>query len=438
MAFESELAKWMASEYGLDLAVFGQSAVDEALAARCRSLGAQGLEAYVHHWRAEAKERDAFLDGLLVGETWFFREWPAFQMLGEWLVTQGRRFGAENPLRILTLPCASGEEAWSIAAIVQESGLKAGSVLIEAMDINLSALEFAERGRYPQRRLRSQPLARWAHVLHSRERDWLEVAPGLRGMVSFIEANAMDRPFLMARAPYHVIFCRNMLIYMGAEARAQVCSTLVSCLAPDGLLFLGHAEQLPPGLGLARTGADGAFAWQPRQTPTTPASPAPAPRPSSPIRKSISLIARPSRPSPSPSPSLSVRMPVAAPLTDAKASVPSPALNQARQLAPPAVDLEEVRRLADQGRYAEAFNRLDSAEARASLDPEVHSLAGILLGALERKPEAISRLRRALYLDPGHAESLAHLALLIEENGDLAGASRLRARLADPSRVAGA
>ena len=437
MTFESELAEWMAFEYGLDLAVFGQSAVDEALAARCRNIGAPGIEAYARCWRADARERDAFLDGLLVGETWFFREWPAFQMLGEWLITQGRRFGTENPLRILTLPCASGEEAWSIAAIAQESGLKAGTVLIEAMDINLSALEFAERGRYPQRRLRSQPLARWAHVLHSRERDWLEVAPGLRGMVSFIEANAMDRAYLMARAPYHVIFCRNMLIYMGSEARAQVCSTLISCLEPDGLLFLGHAEQLPSGLGMVRAGADGAFAWQRPQVPTTPASPALAPRPS-PIRNGSGLAAGRSRPVASPQPSLSARMPVVPPHKDAKASVPSPAVTQARQLSPPVIDLEEVRRLADQGRYAEAFDRLDSAEARASLNPEVHGLAGILLGALDRKPEAIGRLRRALYLDPGHAESLAHLALLIEENGDLAGASRLRARLADPSRVPGA
>ncbi len=106
-------------------------------------------------------------------------------------------------------------------------------------------------------------------------------------------------------------------------------------------------------------------------------------------------------------------------------------------MIPPAVDLEAVRQLADQGRYLEAFKRLDSPDARASLDPEVHSLAGVLLGALDRKAEAMSRLRRALYLAPGHAESLAHLALLIEESGDAAGAGRLRARLADPAGAAG-
>jgi len=440
MNFASELAEWMVSRYGLDLAVFGQGAVDEALGVRCRAIGLADQAAYVARWGEDSGEREAFLDELLVGETWFFREWPAFQMLGEWLASQSRRFGPHSPLRILALPCATGEEAWSIASIVQEGGLDASNVVIDAMDINHSALEFAGRGRYPQRRLRSQPLARWAHVLRPRDGEWMEVDESLRGMVRFIEANAMDRTFLLGRDPYHVIFCRNMLIYMGVEARSQVCKTLVACLDPDGLLFLGHAEQLPPGLGMVRTGADGTFAWRPQRETQ-------APKPAGAALQSLQGITagsggagRMSRAVPNSRPAVTVATPVVAPPPPVQ-QVNRPTLP--REPVPPerairsAIDLEAVRQLANQGRYLEAFRQLDSIDARTSLDPEVHCLAGILLGALDRKAEAISRLRRALYLDPAHAEGLAHLALLIEESGDAAGAVRLRARLADPARATG-
>jgi chemotaxis protein methyltransferase WspC len=97
-------------------------------------------------------------------------------------------------------------------------------------------------------------------------------------------------------------------------------------------------------------------------------------------------------------------------------------------------DLDALRRMANEGRYEAVLGKLDSPAANLSLDPEVHGLAGVVLGALGRKTQAMSRLRRALYLEPNHAESLAHLALLLEEQGDGAGAARLRARLAGGSK----
>ncbi len=435
LSFQAELAAWLASGYGLDLGVFGQGAMAEALGVRCRAIHLDTPETYAARWREDAGEREALLDELVVGETWFFREWSAFQMLGAWLAAQGTRFSAVSPLRVLALPCATGEEAWSIAAIAREAGLDSPAIVIEAMDINHSALQFAGRGRYSQRRLRSQPVSRWAHVLHPIEGDRLEVDASLRAMVRFIEANAMDRQYLLGRGPYHVIFCRNMLIYMSSEARSQVCDTLAACLAPDGLLFLGHAEQVPAGLGLIRTGMEGAFAWR------LPAAEVQVTRPAALLPR-----LRESRGRPAAVPSARTlrrraappvtRPTLAAPALPPPASRPELAGGQTRARLP-GVDLEEARQLANQGRYLEALQALDSTEARASLDPEVHGLAGVLLGALDRKGEAMTRLRRALYLDPAHAESLAHLALLIEESGDVAAASRLRARLTGQKGVTG-
>lgn len=414
---QDEIAPWLADRYGLDLAVFGAALLNEVIAARCRVNGLRDVEDYLILWRSDAQERAAFLDRFLVGETWFFREWEAYDLLGQWLVQHGPDFSSAVPLRLLTLPCATGEEAWSIAAIVRESGLDAARVCIEAMDVNSSALEQAERGLYPQRRLRGQSLERWAHFFHPAPGGLLRIDASLRAMVRFIAANAMDREFLLQRRPYHIIFCRNMMIYMSNPARSQVCATLAQCLAPDGLLFLGHAEQVPPEYGLVRQQSSGAFAWRRRaDTPEPPLAPTlPPARPD--------RVTRPRMVRPTPAVAANPRRPTVE-LPDIDRDSPRSAA------VPAAPNLAGIQRLADAGRYAEALQWLESPAAKQSLDPAVHGLAGVLLGALNRKPEAMHRLRRALYLDPAHAESLTHLALLLEESGDSVGAERLRKRLA--------
>ena len=422
--FQARLSEWLLARYGLELRVLGSGSLDDAVGVRCRELGLAVRGEYAARWAADAVEREALLDRLLVGETWFFREWPAFEALTAWVTPRAGEFTARTPLRVLTLPCATGEEAWSIAAVLHEAGLDARRVTIDAMDISPSAIQTAREGLYPQRKLRSQPLERWAGLLCPEAGSLMRVDPRLRGMVHFTEANAMNADFLLKRDPYHAIFCRNMLIYMSEAARRHICGTLARCLKPGGLLFLGHAEIPPTGLGLTRTPFDGAFAWTheaaaPRLTPpTAPAKsaiPAPAPRPVS--KPSLPLLGT-SRMEPP-------KLPNAMDARPARSMTDSP--------PPPATrgtDLAPLRELANQGRYDEALKLLNAAEASQSLDPDLHALAGVVLSAVGQAGEAEKRLRRALFLRPNHPECLAHLALLLEKNGDADGAARLRTRLA--------
>ncbi|GAB6047666.1 protein-glutamate O-methyltransferase CheR [Methyloparacoccus murrellii] len=421
-AFLAGLAAWVAERYGLDLAVLGPGSLEEALGARRRASGCDNPADYAERWRTDAAEREALLERLLVGETWFFREWAAFAYLATWVTRQARDFAPAHPLRVLTLPCSTGEEAWSIAAVLAEAGLDGARARIDAVDVNPAALAIAASGRYPPRRLRGQPVARWQHLLRPQADGQLRVDDQLRAMVEFSRGNAMDAGWYRDRDPYHVIFCRNLLIYMNGEARRRICERLGRCLRPGGLLFLGHAEQPPAGLGLARARANGAFAWCRQPGPSTPAretTPLPAP-----VHRSADV-----RPAPQPCPE--------APHHPAPGQANPPAPPHSGKAATP-LALERLRELADQGRYAEALSPLQTPAAIQSLDPEAHALAGILLGALNRRTEAVERLRQALFLDPAHAESLAHLALLLEQGGDPDGADRLRARLAAHAGGSGA
>jgi chemotaxis protein methyltransferase WspC len=259
----SEIRRWLEETYGLNLEVIGADALERNVSRRIRARNLKGIAEYVRCWRGDPEERDILLQEMLVGETWFFREPPAFEVLKQWLMARMPRWVSGPPLRILVLPCASGEEAWSVAAVVHALGIPKDQVEIEAMDVNASALARAREGLYPARKAKDRiPLA----PLGSCAGDMITVDPALRPMVRFERVNAMDRELFLSRGGYDVIFCRNLLIYMGASARLRVCETLSSCLSVGGLLFLGHAEQPPPDQGWQRLRVSGAFAWH-RSTP---------------------------------------------------------------------------------------------------------------------------------------------------------------------------
>lgn len=420
--FRRELSQWLEEQCGLDSSVFGERALEDVIQQRTMSRKTNDRADYARLWRADAAERQSLLDGLLVGETWFFREWSSFARFDEWVRARRNQFSQTTPLQVLSLPCATGEEAWSIAALLREAGFREGEALIEAIDISQPALEQARLGVYPARRLRMKNSQRWSHLLEPGENSLLRVADCLKGLVRFRQGNAMDRSFPGRNKNYHVIFCRNMLIYMSPQARSHVFRTLYDLLNPQGLLFLGHTESAPPDSGFRRSEGTGAFAWE-RDSDQPSSRPRPGYQPSPPPKKTLVRLASPVLP-------LSSEPLVPHnPAGEAPSPLPS---NQTPSLpvAPPLSDkLQQARQLANRGDYSEALSWLESPEGRSSLDVEVHCLAGILLSALKNGKEATVRLKRALYLKPDHTESLIHLALLLEQQGDTGNASRLRSRL---------
>jgi chemotaxis protein methyltransferase WspC len=467
------LRGWLEQRFGLDLAAFGASALAEAVQARVRATGSERTEDYLGRWRGDENERQALLEQFLVGETWFFREWAAFEFLGEQARALAGRFRAGNPLRILCLPCASGEEAWSIAITLHEAGLNAASASIDAVDLSHGAIREARRGVYEMRKLRGQPLARWADYLQAEGPERFRVADVLRDMVAFFQGNALDSKFLRSRGTYDMVFCRNMMIYMSNQARSRLCRLLAGLLAPGGLLFLGHAETLPADAGFSRHGGFGAFAWRrdseqagqesnavelrnpfpmghsvcisplPIAGSVEKASKAGWAEERSPtVMSKIDTPAQEDRRRSGLSPTYGhfmatchLRYPLAGEASgrDSKAdggTIPAgPAQPPSAPAAPPPSALETARTLADRGAYGESLELLEREQARRPLDPDLHALLGVLCDVLGRHDKAVTHFRRALYLDPTHPESLAHLALLLERRGNPVEAGRLRQRL---------
>ena len=191
-----------------------------------------------------SREWKALLESSLVPETWFFRNIEAFDALAEWVAGTWAPAHPGACLRVLSLPCATGEEAYSITMRLLEAGLAPGSFRIRAGDISEGSLAVARAAAYGRNSFRSgfdEP--RFGKYFVGRCGEVRRVSDEIRGLVDFQFMNLADPSAVLP--PSDVIFCRNALIYFAGETRRAVVERLGAALSNDGLLFLGPVE--PPG-----------------------------------------------------------------------------------------------------------------------------------------------------------------------------------------------
>jgi chemotaxis protein methyltransferase CheR len=183
---------------------------------------------------------------LTVGETYFFRHFAQFQAFLEVaLPDRIRTRSAAKKLALLSAACASGEEPYTLAMLVRESGLSSDwNVSIRGVDINPAILARAKRGRYSAWSLRETPPEMQTRWFTGSGRDF-ELNETIRNAVTFHEKNLTDNDGTLWREGfYDVVFCRNMLMYLTPQKAQAVVNRITTSLAPGGYLFLGHAETL--------------------------------------------------------------------------------------------------------------------------------------------------------------------------------------------------
>jgi chemotaxis protein methyltransferase WspC len=410
-ALETYVEDW-ARRRGLETSVLGTATLRAALRKRM-TLTACDEPAYRLLLERSAAESAELLDELLVGETWFFRDVPAFNLLREAAV----RFQATartGPFRVLSLACASGEEPWSIAMILAESGLSGEHARIHALDLSARAVAKARRGIYGPRSFRGQALGERERFFVAVENGHRQIVPELHRGVSFAIGNITDGSlWAEPGVRYDAIFCRNVMIYLTVSTRKRIIEQARHLLRSDALLFLGHADSpaTPPD-GFTRHRAAGSFAWVRRDAVEGPVSGFAADTPPAAVRAN-----RPPQRD-------------AAPATPPARPATSAATNDSPIHSSPPPALQTARELADAGRYDAAERVCRSRLDRDPLDTEALTLLGIVALAAGRDDDAFLHLRRVIYLDPAHAEALAHLSLLHQKQGrgDLARHCDARSR----------
>jgi len=378
------VADMLAERYGLDVKALGEAAVERAVRRRMALTGETDPCAYARRAVGSPAEIDALVDEIAVPETWFFRDGDPFDFLYRWAAER-----APGELRALSAGCATGQEAYSIAAALLAAGARPEQVRVLGVDFSREAVAKARHGCYEPRIPRPEipPLYR---RFFSVAGGTVAVAQELKKVVEFDRANLIAPGFL-AEQRFDVVFCRNVMIYLTPRGRAALLENLERVLADGGILFVGGAEsQVIPGERFVSAGIPGAFLR--RDRPAARAVDRPAGRPA-PAGIAASVIEWPR--------------------VDAE--------------APPATIAEAVR-LADAGRLEEAERICRLRISAGAPDPEAYFLLGLLAQERDRLEEAESLFRKALYLEPGHERALRQLALLAERRGDDNEARLLRRR----------
>jgi chemotaxis protein methyltransferase CheR len=220
----------------------------------------QTLAAYVLQLdKTDADELRALASEISVGETYFFRHTEQFQAYADALPELVARGGR---VHVLSAGCSSGEEPYTLAILAHER-VDPRTMAVEGIDMNVEALARARRGLYTRWALRATTAeheARWfAPVLRE-----LELARTIRDSVTFSEANLVDPRASWATRPWHVVFCRNVLMYLTEQHASSLVERFVNALVPGGYLFVGHAEMLRDygTLGLELCHTHGAFYYR--------------------------------------------------------------------------------------------------------------------------------------------------------------------------------
>ena len=387
---------------GLDL---NERTVGRALRERMAACGIGDTETYLQ--RMTPAELAALVELVVVPESWMFRDPDAFAAA---TVVVQRRLAArpDSVVRILSIPCAGGEEPYSMAMALSDAGVAPSSFRIEGVDLSTAALERAVAGRYTRNAFRGGDLG-FQQRHFSRIGAEYQISDALRAQVSFSQGNLLAIDSAAGAGRYDVIFCRNLLIYFDEPTAAAAIGVLRALLADDGVLFAGYAE-VPSFCrnGFASLRMAGAFALGKAQAAFAAAPLPAAARPRAPAAR---------KPAPrAAAPAGAKRLAKAAPQT--------PCSDAAADL------LAQARRQADRGDYRSAAA---ACHAKLAADPDSADAYFILgmVSECENQPQAAEDYwRRCVYLQPDHYEALCHLALLTEQAGDARQAATFRRRAA--------
>jgi chemotaxis protein methyltransferase CheR len=209
----------------------------------------EGFDSFRDYYRAVIADESgrrllALVDRITTGHTYFFRENAHFQYLKERVFPElARNAGGDGEIRIWCAGCATGEEAYSLA-ITAKDFLTLNPhyrVRILATDISVSALARAEAGRYPPERTGALPEDLRRRYLRRVEGGAYAVRDEAKELVTFRRLNLMRESFPFARQ-FHVVFCRNVMIYFDAKTRNRLIAAIHHHMLEGGYLFVGHSE----------------------------------------------------------------------------------------------------------------------------------------------------------------------------------------------------
>jgi len=415
----AEIKLLLKETIGLHAEAVGDSSIERAIRQRMNALGIADDNVYLSRLKSGMEELSELIEEVVVPETWFFRNVVPFEALAK-LLPDLLVNSQNNFLRILSVPCATGEEPYSIAMTLLECA-SAGSFdfVVDSIDVSKRAVSKAKRAVYGNYSFREgEGIEALKEKYFQKEKNGFHLRPDVKKYVKPVQGNVLTDNIAPTTAYYDVIFCRNLLIYFDRDTQARVLNKLGSLLKPTGILFLGHAETSQAVNDLfSRINIPKAFAFQKKEA-----------KPISTGREKATANIKALE-------AAYQQLKNATPVATAKKTASTGAKKKSR-----AVKNEQagdaaatgfhalITRLIELGRLTEAAAECERSLQENPESSEAYYLLGLISHLEGNGGAAESFLKKAMYLDPNHHGALGLSALLAENRGDADIAQTLRRR----------
>ena len=222
--------------------------IDRRLTERILATRSHTFQEYFAHLRSDAEhEIEHLINAFTVNETYFYREDLQLRCMTSSLLEEILlRKSPDEPIRIWSVPCSTGEEPYSIAIWLMENwpAIDRYNIEIIGSDIDTRALKAAAEGIYGERALMRLSKSIKERYFRPLLNGTYQIDPGLRDSIRFTQANLIDTPSMVEYRNIDIVFCRNVLIYFDDASRRLAAENIYDCLRPGGYICLGHSETM--------------------------------------------------------------------------------------------------------------------------------------------------------------------------------------------------
>lgn len=387
---------------GLNPESIGMETIKRDIVSRMTVHGMNDYERYYSFLLTNHDEVKKLIEEVIVPETWFLRDKKPFDGLSAFVKTEWNK---KEHLNILSLPCSTGEEPYSIAITLLQNGLSPADFSITAIDISLQNILNAMEGIYTQNSFRGTD-AMFRQKYFTTVDDCYRLNDNIKNTVTFKNVNLFELDICEHQSRYHVIFCRNLLIYFDRDTQQVAVSILGNMLREKGILFAGHAESSPYMTSWVPSKRyPNAFAFR-KFNDSTCIKPGTAHKPRRVETGNESVHTK--------QPTAHIKHKNIKPLRLAPAAQKE---TSGQDTVNVQFNADKALSLANEGHLDEAATVCDEYISLHGPDINAFMVLALVRNATGNKDEAMDYLRKVIYLQPDHYDALIHLASLAKQSG---------------------
>lgn len=403
MQHYDKIIQMLKSGIGLDASTIGERTVEKILTQRMMICKIDSIDEYYQLLCRDRDEVNELLEFAVIPETWFFRDTRPFEVMFRQMqsaLIQNRK----RQFNILSIPCSTGEEPFSIAMHLIDNGLPEQCFNIDAVDISNRALDYAAQGTYGKNSFRGNGYQPYQHKYFHQQGELFKLDELIHKKVNFSRLNILHGDEYR-QEKYDFILCRNLLIYFDVATKHTAFVNLAKLLKKTGLLFIGHSEfgAVPRDI-FKNMGSDYAFALCQYSHPDITDTPVKKPQSKKPALKAVQRA-------------------------NFEHHIRTPE-KEADGIQADETDklLQQAESLANSAQYAQAEEICQQLISKNASQIQAFYLLGLIASGKQDIDVAESMFRKTIFLDPRHYEALSHLSLLLEKKGDQKNAELFRQR----------